>query len=106
LKRGIFPRDPALRVKEVHMTSGRAWTDEELDRLRELDGAGRSPGDIARALDRDEADILDRLTQVRIRPPRYSGADEEGDMNLDRDAVSDDPASWVSTGSTLDRRST
>jgi hypothetical protein len=85
--------------------SDREWTDDDLDRLRALDAAGRPAREIAQALDRSEEDIEDRLRIVRARGPKYSGADEEGDFDLSSDAVSDDPAGWISTGSTMHRGS-
>lgn len=71
------------------------WTSADLDHLRTLDSTGLSPAEIATRMQRQEADIQDRLAIIRTRPAGPSGPDEEGETPLGSEALSDDPAAWV-----------
>ena len=77
----------------------RPWTAEELERLREISGGGASPEAIARLLERDQADVEERLAILAHssmgRTEPSMGPDEEGDVIPALGREEDDPAAWV-----------
>ncbi|KQX19281.1 MULTISPECIES: hypothetical protein [unclassified Sphingomonas] len=74
------------------------WTSGEIEILRGLAAAGRSPAEIAPRLGRSEASVRAQLSLEDGRPaapPEWNGPDEEGDVPPPTGRASDDPAAWV-----------
>lgn len=74
------------------------WTSGEIEILRSLATAGRSPAEIAPRLGRTEASVRARLALEDGRPAapaEWNGPDEEGDVPPPTGRAEDDPAAWV-----------
>jgi hypothetical protein len=73
------------------------WTSGEIEILRSLAAAGRSPAEIAPRLDRTESSVRAQLAQEDSQPAplEWNGPDEEGDVPPPTGRDDDDPAAWV-----------
>lgn len=74
------------------------WTSGEIEILRSLAAAGRSPAEIAPRLGRTEVSVraqLDRVAAIRAAPLEWNGPDEEGDVLPPTGRADDDPSAWV-----------
>jgi predicted transcriptional regulator len=74
------------------------WTSGEIEILRGLAAAGRSPDEIAPRLGRTETSVRAQLAREKApsaTPPEWNGPDEEGDVLPPTGRADDDPAAWV-----------
>lgn len=74
------------------------WTSGEIEILRGLAAAGRTPAEIAPRLGRSEQAVreqLDRESPPSVAPLEWNGPDEEGDVLPPTGRAGDDPAAWV-----------
>lgn len=74
------------------------WTSGEIEILRGLAAAGRTPAEIAPRIGRSEQAVrarLDRESPLSAAPLEWNGPDEEGDVQPPTGRADDDPAAWV-----------
>jgi hypothetical protein len=74
------------------------WTSGEIEILRGLAAAGRTPAEIAPRMGRSEQSVrerLDRESPPSAAPLEWNGPDEEGDVQPPTGRADDDTGAWV-----------